>query len=86
MLYGLYPRPELEKKIGLRPAMSVHSRIIFLKRIEKGKKHQLWPDVHRPAAYDGRHVADCYSDGYLRGLSGKADVLAGGKRCPVLVL
>ena len=25
-----------------------------------------------------------YSDGYLRGLSGKADVLVGGKRCSVL--
>lgn len=25
-----------------------------------------------------------YSDGYLRGLSGKADVLVGGRRCPVL--
>ena len=25
-----------------------------------------------------------YSDGYLRALSGKADVLVGGQRCPIL--
>ena len=84
MLYGLYPRPELEKKIGLRPAMSVHSRIIFLKRIEKGRSISYGRTfiARRPMTVATLPIG--YSDGYLRGLSGKAEVLAGGKRCPVL--
>ena len=84
MLYGLYPRPELEKKISLRPAMSVHSRIIFLKRIEKGRSISYGRTfiARRPMTVATLPIG--YSDGYLRGLSGKAEVLAGGKRCPVL--
>lgn len=84
MLYGLYPRPELEKKVHLRPAMSVHSKIIFLKRIEKGRSISYGRTfiASRPMTVATLPIG--YSDGYLRGLSGKADVLIGGRRCPVL--
>lgn len=84
MLYGLYPRLELEKKIRLRPAMSVHSRIIFLKRIEKGRSISYGRTfvARRPMTVATLPIG--YSDGYLRGLSRKADVLVGGQRCPVL--
>lgn len=84
MLYGLYPRLELAKSIRLRPAMSVHSRIIFLKCIEKGRSISYGRTfiARRPMMVATLPIG--YSDGYLRGLSGKADVLIGGKRCPVL--
>lgn len=84
MLYGLYPRPELEKKISLCPAMSVHSRIIFLKRIKKGRSISYGRTFIAPRPMTVATLPIGYSDGYLRGLSGKADVLIGGKRCPVL--
>ncbi len=84
MLYGLYPRPELQKKIHLRPAMSVHSRIIFLKNIEKGRSISYGRTFIASRRMTVATLPIGYSDGYLRGLSGKADVLAGGKRCPVL--
>lgn len=84
MLYGLYPRPELAKRIGLRPAMSVHSKIIFLKRIQKGRSISYGRTfiARRPMTVATLPIG--YSNGYLRGLSGKADVLIGGNRCPVL--
>ncbi len=84
MLYGLYPHAGLRKKIALHPAMSVHSRIIFLKRIEKGRSISYGRTfiARRPMTVATLPIG--YSDGYLRGLSGKADVLAGGRRCPVL--
>jgi len=84
MLYGLYPRPELEKKIKLRSVMSVHSKIIFLKRIEKGRSISYGRAfiARRPMTVATLPIG--YSDGYPRGLSGKADVLIGGRRCPVL--
>ncbi len=84
MLYGLYPRPELEKKIKLRPAMSVHSKIIFLKRIKKGRSVSYGRTFVAPRPMTVATLPIGYSDGYLRGLSGKADVLVNGKRCPVL--
>ncbi len=84
MLYGLYPRSELEKKVTLRPAMSVHSKIIFLKRIEKGRSVSYGRTFIAPRPMTVATLPIGYSDGYLRGLSGKADVLIGGRRCPVL--
>ena len=84
MLYGLYPRLELGKKINLRPAMSVHSKIIFLKRIEKGRSISYGRTFIAPRTMTVATLPIGYSDGYLRGLSGKADVLVGGQRCPVL--
>ena len=84
MLYGLYPRPELEKKINLRPVMSVHSKIIFLKHIEKGRSISYGRTFIAPRPMTVATLPIGYSDGYLRGLSGKADVLVGGKRCPIL--
>ncbi len=84
MLYGLYPHRQLKRKITLRPAMSVHSKIIFLKRIEKGRSISYGRTfvARRPMTVATLPIG--YSDGYLRGLSGKADVLVGGKRCSVL--
>ena len=84
MLYGLYPRPELKKKFHLRPAMSVHSRIIFLKKIGKGRSISYGRTFIARRPMTVATLPAGYSDGYPRGLSGKADVLVGGKRCPVL--
>ena len=84
MLYGLYPRPELEKKIDLHPAMSVHSKIIFLKRIDKGRSISYGRTFIARKPMTVATLPIGYSNGYLRGLSGKADVLVNGRRCPVL--
>ena len=84
MLYGLYPHVRLEKRIALRPAMSVHSRVIFLKRIEKGRSISYGRTFIAPRLMTVATLPIGYSDGYPRGLSGKADVLVGGRRCPVL--
>ncbi len=84
MLYGLYPRPALEKEMKLCPAMSVHSKIIFLKRIEKGRSISYGRTFIAPKPMTVATLPIGYSDGYLRGLSGRADVLVDGQRCPVL--
>lgn len=84
MLYGLYPHVGLKKKIALRPAMSVHSRIIFLKRIGKGRGVSYGRTFIARKSMTVATLPIGYSDGYLRGLSNKAFVLVGGRRCPVL--
>ncbi len=84
MLYGLYPHRQLKEKVKLRPVMSVHSRIIFLKCIEKGRSISYGHMFIAPRRMIIATLPIGYSDGYLRGLSAKAFVLISGQRCPVL--
>lgn len=84
MLYGLYPNDTARTKVMLKPALSVVSKIIFLKRIERGQG----------VSYGQAFVAERdmtvavlpigYNDGYCRAMSNRAYVLIDGKRCPVL--
>jgi alanine racemase len=37
MIYGLYPNPSLKRRIRLKPAMSVKSKIVFLNHIKSGR-------------------------------------------------
>lgn len=84
MLYGLYPHAGFKKKVTVRPVMSVHSRIIFLKRIEKGRGVSYGRTFIAKKDMTVATIPIGYSNGYLRALSGKAHVLVGGKVCPVL--
>ena len=84
MLYGLYPDSTLKNKIRLKPAMSVKSKVIFLKEIEAGRS------VSYGRTFTANHrmrVATLplgYNDGYPRLLSNKGEVLIGARRCPIL--
>ncbi len=83
--YGLYPSTYL-KSCGpeLSPAMSLYTRIVYVKEIEAG----------RQVSYGGTFTAKermriatlpvGYADGYPRSLSGKGWVLLHGKRAPIL--
>ncbi len=83
-LYGLYPHEELKTKIHLKAAMSVKSRIIYVKTIKKGQGISYG---HTFKAQEDITIAVLpigYSNGYLRSLSNKAFVLIHGVRCPVV--
>lgn len=68
----------------LRMAMSLTSRILGIRELPAGVR----------VSYGGRHRLDHdarlaivpvgYGDGYLRGMSGRAEVLVRGHRCPVV--
>ena len=84
MLYGLYPAETVKKKLLLKPVMSVKTRIIFLKEVEKGRGISYG---HTFVALRRMKIATLpigYSDGFLRCLSNKATVLVAGKRCPLV--
>lgn len=84
MLYGLYPSAKGAESIDLIPAMSVYSRVIFLKTIKKGQGvsygHTFVAKKDMPVAV----IPIGYNDGYPRALSNKADVLIDGQRCAIL--
>ena len=84
-LYGLEPSDEVDTtKLSLRPAMSWHSKVVYLKLLEKG----------REISYGGTYVTSGptriatlpvgYADGYRRNLSNRFYVLIHGQKAPIL--
>ncbi|MCU1279260.1 MAG: alanine racemase [bacterium] len=81
-LYGYSPSAAAAYT-GLSPAMSLKSRIVALRDVPAGERVSyggLWQ-----AATPSRiaTVPIGYADGYTRRMTGKAEVLVGGTRCPV---
>ena len=84
LLYGLYPSSETSESIRVKPAMSLKSRVLFIKEVGKGF----------PISYGKTYVAKKktkiatiplgYADGYSRLLSNKACILVHGKRAKVI--
>ena len=84
ILYGLWPSDEVDRsKIDLKPALSLKSRIIFLKELEAGRT------ISYGATYGLDHTSLIatipigYGDGYPRSLSNKGYVLIRGQRAPI---
>ena len=87
ILYGLNPgfMPELMLD-DLRPALALRARLATVKTVEAGE----------PVGYNRTWYAERdsriavlslgYADGYPRTLSNNADVLVGGRRCPLVGL
>ncbi|MDP2599551.1 MAG: alanine racemase [Deltaproteobacteria bacterium] len=84
MLYGIPPYPEYSKKADLKSVLSLISKIVLIKRVPRGTK------VSYNCTYTTTResrigvVPIGYADGYPWSLSGKAHVLVGGKKIPVL--
>ena len=85
MLYGISPFPESTgKDLGLKPIMSLHSRLIAVKSLAKGDK----------VGYSGSWVckkpttlgvvAIGYGDGYPRYAKASTPVLVNGQRVPLI--
>jgi alanine racemase len=82
-LYGVAPRASSEAA-ALTPAMTVEAAVTSVRRVPAGT----------PLGYGGRFVTERattvavlpigYHDGFRRSLSGRAAVLLGGKRAPVV--
>ena len=83
MLYGLPPSPSLLSAAGLRPALTLETRVVFFKVGRKGRRVS-YDGV--PLEHDTRVVTlpVGYGDGYPRSLSRKGQVLIGGRRFPIL--
>ena len=83
-VYGISPFTEKNRiSVSLRPALSLKSRICFLKKVAKGRR----------ISYGGTYCAKQetviatlpigYADGYNRLLSNKGEVLVRGVRAPI---
>ena len=84
MLYGVYPGPGLEKKVDLRPAMRVETRIAFLKEIEKGASLGYGRSFVAPGPMRVATANVGYADGYPWRLSNNASALVRSRRVQVV--
>lgn len=84
-MYGLLPSQEMaQTNVRLKPALSLHSHIVYVKELYKGQT----------VSYGSKFVAERttkvatvplgYGDGYPRSLSSKGYVLINGKKAPIL--
>lgn len=76
--YGLF------EGFGFEPVLALKSKIVFLKTVPKGSTVSYgatWR-TRRPTRIATLPIG--YGDGYSRALSNRADVLVGGRRCPVV--
>lgn len=84
-IYGIYPSAEVSRdSMKLTPAMSLRSRIVYIKEIETGTQ------ISYGGTFTATHpmriatIPVGYGDGYPRMLSNKGCVLIRGKRAKIL--
>ena len=86
ILYGIYPDPSLKPKFSAKPVLSLKSRIISLKRLEKGDTSGYGRDFTASQTTTLATLAIGYShmlQGYPFSLSNRSEVLFRGKRYPL---
>ena len=85
MIYGLRPSAEVDlSRVELRPALSLHARVVFVKRVPAGTGISYGHIYHTKAPATIATLPIGYADGWTRLLSGKAEVLIGGRRYPMV--
>ena len=84
MLYGLYPSADCEEMLKLKPVMTVKTRVVCVKEIQKGQSVSYGRTFKAKGPMRTATLAIGYNDGFFRALSNKAEVLIGGQRCRVL--
>ncbi|MBQ9264858.1 MAG: alanine racemase [Clostridia bacterium] len=80
-LYGCAPVKECP---SLRPALSWHTEIAYIKTLPAGECVSYGCTYQTAGETKVATLPVGYGDGYHRALSGKAQVLIGGVRCPVI--
>ncbi len=84
IIYGLFPSRHTRFPLDVKPVLSLKSRVVFIKEIDKG----------RTISYGRTFVSDRpmrvatlgigYGDGYSRMLSNRGNVLIDGKIAPII--
>lgn len=79
-LYGIYPSEYVSRSLNLHPVMSLKSRIIYLKRVERGSTISYGKTYVTNKNTTIAILPIGYEDGYNRLLSNQGEVIIKGKR------
>ncbi|MGH2728738.1 MAG: alanine racemase, partial [Actinomycetota bacterium] len=82
--YGLAPSPQLANIVPLQPALALKANVAMVTRVAAGEgvSYGLRYTLERPGTIVSLPLG--YADGWVRALSGNAEVLIGGKRHPTV--
>lgn len=83
-IYGLPPSPEFNNGLQLMPALSLKSRVAYLKDATPGRTISYGRTYTVKEKTRIATIPIGYSNGYTRSLSNKAQVLIRGRRAPVV--
>lgn len=83
-LYGLYPSSEVDHSIRLQPALSMVSRVVFLKEVEAGELISYGGIYQTKKKTKIATIPFGYADGYSRALSNKGRVVIRGQYAQVI--
>jgi len=84
IIYGMYPKRNFPKLIGLRPAMRVKTKISYLKSVASGRSVSYGRTYITQSPTRIATLPIGYADGYGRILSNKAKVLVHGNYSSVI--
>ena len=85
ILYGLYPSDDVDKgRIKLKQVMELKARVSHVKVLPKGLGISYGSKYTTSDNEKIITIPIGYADGYTRALSGKAEVIAGGKKIPIV--
>lgn len=84
IIYGMYPKKDFARKLDLKPALSLKTKVVFLKNMPPGRSVSYGRTyiTQKPTVIATLPIG--YADGYGRILSNKAKVLINGERAPVV--
>ncbi len=84
IVYGMYPKRGLNRLIDLKPALSLKTKVVYLKDVPPGRSISYGRTYSTQGATRIATLPIGYADGYGRILSNKAEVLIKGQRAPVV--
>jgi alanine racemase len=84
IIYGLYPKHTFPKFIKLKPALSLKTRIVYIKEAPPGRSVSYGRTYITQRQTRIATLPIGYADGYSRNLSNKAAVIVGGRLAPIV--
>ncbi|MFH1848090.1 MAG: alanine racemase [Candidatus Omnitrophota bacterium] len=84
VIYGMYPKKSFSKIINLMPALSLKTRVVYLKCVPSGRSISYGRTFITEKSTKIATIPIGYADGYGRILSNKAEVLIRGQRARVI--
>jgi len=84
LMYGVYPSPKMVKRLEVNPVMSLKSRIVQIKEVQKGESVGYGRTFITKRRTKIGTIPLGYADGYPWQLSNRGEVLVKGKRVPII--
>ena len=84
MIYGLYPSPAMRSGMALQQAMTLKTKVVFLKRVEPGESVSYGRTFTAKRRSLIATIPIGYADGLNRLLSNRGEALVRGLRAPIV--